>query len=58
MSFLYVCVVLIIFNKLLFKPTMNNSVDLFLQQGSFRSNFSRARYILSDVLHVTHFGEL
>ena len=33
--------------------TMNNSVELFLQQGSFRSNLSRARYIWSDVLHVT-----
>ena len=33
--------------------TMNNSVELFLQQGSFRSNSSRARYIWSDVLHVT-----
>ena len=33
--------------------TMNNSVELFLQQGSFRSNLSRARYIGSDVLHVT-----
>ena len=32
---------------------MNNSVELFLQQGSFRSNLSRARYIWSDVLHVT-----
>ena len=32
---------------------MNNSVELFLQQVSFRSNLSRARYIWSDVLHLT-----